>query len=478
VESLKSLIECFKPTECQYIRGYYLRKNNGSATKRLQLFDVVKNNLATDNNSACHLLYNQEPDSSFCHLKARLKKDLLNFLILFPPSKSCKNLIEKMDLECRKSFIQAKILINRGELSEAHTILKQTLKLTKRYDIIDLQIAITDLLRSTFNIDKKQYSKYTKEASNNVQLQSTLIAAKTFDDTLHRDNNILHDETTSEQITKMELLYAATKSPNLGYWFFSSKMQFYRLQGNLKLSYLNGLRFSHLVETQPALDSTLNKIQAKNKLALILIQLQNRERAQKLLKEALSLSAPETEEWLMTLENLFRVRFINRDYKLSAEAINRVLKNKYLKREQKEWAKWTFYRSCLKFVLKDFKSSMFLLNQSDLVSKEKSMLCLEHRLVEMLNLIELEDYDLLDYKTENFRKLIEYHSHFSTARTRSIVKLFKSFIRNSYSFDKTWEEEQGIREKLSLRNSKSHTTPLIDINYWWEGKIEANLETV
>ena len=69
LKGLARIVQGFKPAECELIREYYLRKNNGSATKRLQLFDLVNNRLSKSSKQISRLLYNRRPDSGFSQLK-------------------------------------------------------------------------------------------------------------------------------------------------------------------------------------------------------------------------------------------------------------------------------------------------------------------------------------------------------------------------------------------------------------------------
>ena len=87
LKGLTRIVQSFKPAECELIREYYLRENNGSATKRLQLFDLLNNRLAKSSDQVSKLLYNRKPDSGFSQLKKRLKEDLLDFMVFFSSNK-------------------------------------------------------------------------------------------------------------------------------------------------------------------------------------------------------------------------------------------------------------------------------------------------------------------------------------------------------------------------------------------------------
>lgn len=478
MESLLRIIKCFKPSECKHIRDYYLRKSNESTTKRLQLFDIVKNNFAQGNESACRLIYNREPDSAFCQLKKRLKKDLLNFLILFPTPKNNYSDIKHVNVECRKLYVQAQSLVLRGEIHEATIILKHGLKLSEKYDIIDFRISAMDLLRTISRKDSGDYTKYTKEINKNILLHSTLLKAKAYDHSLRSCSQHAEVCIKSKDSETLASSYLKTKSPNLGFWYYSVKMQEYKLQGDFKMSYLNGLRFLHIIETQPAVSSSINKIHIKNDLARILILSKRNDKAYYHLKGADQLCSECSNEQLMVLDSLFLMQFINSEHKKVEEILNKAFTSSLVKRGNTQWNKWTFYQSCQKFVSGEYESSLSLIRKCENICKENSGLFLEHRLVEMLNLIELKEFDLLEYKIESFRKLIDYNKDLCTMRSRNLVKLIKALIRNNYDFHITSLEEKEIIDAISLGQYDLQITEIIDVNSWFRQKNKAVLELV
>ena len=164
MQGLARIVQSFKPSECQFIRDYYLRKANGSAKKRLQLFDLLKNDIAYDNEKLSQLLYNRKPDSGFSQLKKRLKEDLLDFLTFFPTGGPEEPDPEQLKMDCRKGILQAQSLMARGVEDEAIQLFRKVAKTASKYGLVQMEAtALEQLEFLEGNVTEQQHLRLYRQ---------------------------------------------------------------------------------------------------------------------------------------------------------------------------------------------------------------------------------------------------------------------------------------------------------------------------
>jgi aminopeptidase-like protein len=96
---------------------------------------------------------------------------------------------------------------------------------------------------------------------------------------------------------------------------------------------------------------------------------------------------------------------------------------------------------------------------------------MEHRLLELLNLIELKEHDLLEYKSESFRKLIEYHQEKCPERIHAVMKLMRTLVKSDYDLAATYQSEKDNLQLIMKAGVGSQLMSLIDVLGWIEDKV-------
>lgn len=464
MKSLAEIIKCFKPSECDYIRYYYMRKNGSSWTKRLQLFDLIKNGISSNSEHACKLIYNHLPDSTFCQLKERLKKDLLNFMVFFPSSRTKTSPLSNADTECRVLLIQAKLLLERGLHCEAVILLNKVYRTATMYDIPDLKISAIDILLSTPEIDTDTYQHYCNELFSSVRIQSEIFRIKT--------NTVASEGVTTKDFSKQQITKEDSISPNFLYWKHTKRMKEYHKAGNVPMAYLSGLRAITVVKTNSILFPSDLRVALYLDLGWILMCSQMYLKAEEHIKKILTDCENNAEFELRTLELLFYIQFSQKKYAVAEELIERAMENSKLFGDNGIRKKWIFYKACVKFSTQEFATSASLLKRCTDLLKERSWLLIEFKVLELLNLVELADYDLVEYKIESFRKLVEYHKMESTDRVRCFIKLVKTLLKTGFNYAEVSMQASAWISEMKPVNSDVRRIELIDVSYWVKQKIQ------
>lgn len=464
MKSLAEIIKCFKPSECDYIRYYYMRKNGSSWTKRLQLFDLIKNGISANNEHACKLIYNRLPDSTFCQLKERLKKDLLNFMVFFPSSRAKSSPLSNADTECRVLLIQAKLLLERGLPSEAVLLLNKVYRTAVTYDIPDLKISAIDMLCSSSGIDSETYQYYCKELLSNVHIQSEIFRMKA---ATVVSKGVIMDVSSKHRMASEDCI-----SPNFLYWQYTKRMQDYHKTGNVSMAYLNGLRAISVVRTNSILFPVGLKAGLYLDIGWILTCSQQYSRAEEHIEMIVKECEDDSILELKTFELLFCIQFAQKKYASAEKITEQAMENSKALGDSGIKKKWLFYKACIKFSINEFVASVSLLRRCTDIVKEKSGLLIEFKMLELLNLVELADYDLVEYKIDSFRKLIEYHKIDCTDRVRYFIKLVKTLLKTGFNYDEVGLQSSSWISEMKPKNRDVRKIELIDVSYWVKQKVE------
>ena len=148
MKNLTQIIRVLKPGEVRLIRNYYKVDTNGEERRRLELFDLIKEGSVSADKEAAMAIYNTKPNSAYSHLKARLRKDILNLLLLQDSSKRYEPEFAQAEFDCRRLFIEGDLLVSRGAYEPGVDALKEAQKLAIKFEFYNELVMIDDVLRS------------------------------------------------------------------------------------------------------------------------------------------------------------------------------------------------------------------------------------------------------------------------------------------------------------------------------------------
>lgn len=466
LQGLSRIIGCFKPAECEFIREYYLRKNNGSATKRLQLFDLLNNGISQDCDHLCKILYNRKPDSGFSQLKKRLKEDLLDFLVFFSSGKADMNDVKAVELECRRLLCQARTLIHKGIPEEATTVLKKVQRLVVEKDLPDLHAQVLTLYQQAGFFTNEGESQGYADSIEHFYHQHLLLtqARRVFEELEFREGDHRPGKVTRLLLTALEREVTTSDSPKINYWLLLIKMRCESLAGNVVVAYRLGLRLFHLLTTKGACLTKGRHIDAILELTALLFKVRKYEKAQFFARKAEMLCAGNCSSALKVLEWRFVLHYANSEYEQGKEVLDKTLAQPDLFEKEGLRERWYFFEACMSFVQHDYEATKMMLQKSGGLSKNDGGIFLEHRILELLNLVELEEYDLFEYRVESFRKLVEYHGVDCTERVQQVMKLMRAFMRFGFNIKEMEAELSPVVPGQGLRFA------IVDVGSWLRAK--------
>ena len=65
-----------------------------------------------------------------------------------------------------------------------------------------------------------------------------------------------------------------------------------------------------------------------------------------------------------------------------------------------------------------------------------------------MTLIEMKNFDLVDYKLDSFRKLLQRQGDENVARCRMICQIFEMLSKENYNYDKVYKSQKSRIKQL------------------------------
>ena len=374
---------------------------------------ILEGKAKTDKDAA-KKLYNLKPNSTFSQLKKRLKEDILSFLLYLPSDNKNESPFLSAEITARKLLIQGKVLFSRGLSDEAVSVFRKSMMIAERYELVDLKIPIYDAMRTHADLksDTRSYADYGNRLKETFRDQEDLLKAKEYNHVLttpeisSRPNSGNNNREISI-LDKMKSGAARSSSKNIRYWYYTSAVQCYVNKRELDKAYSYCLRLLNLVEQEPACSSRSNKAGVNLELAKILIRLERYDQAIERTKKAIKLLHPGIARELYAWEVLFLAHFGNNDFHEAGQVISKASKYRQIKANSQYPGKWSFLQANLNFVQGRHNESLHTLNTNNGNNGDGNGWLLGCKILEMLNIIELQEYTWLDFKMESFRKLLQ-----------------------------------------------------------------------
>lgn len=483
MQELVKIIKCLKRSEVHFIKEIYkIRKfAKSSNSKRLKLFKAILSDKIKNNKDAAYLLFNKPPDSALFHLKKRLKDDILNFIILLPNKNLFEVSVEIAEHDCRKKLIQSNFLISRGVYEEAIYLLKEVIKLSDKFELPHLKNVANDIIKSTlvFENGTLDYFNYEIKTGDDLGLIKEIVEANSFNSIATNTSNLENEnsevvlEKFQRELISLKLIFDKTNYSRIGFRYLLLAIYLFSIKKNYVKVYEYANQLRALIYERPAIRSSLNKAMINLEMAKILIHLTDFKSAIVHASKAQYYILPGTAGELYILEKLFYAYFYNKQFQDADDTLTKVFNNHQLKINHDLLKKWLFFKAALKFIAGDHKESIRFLNSYSYVMKGKFGIMSEYRILELLNLLELENLDQFEYKLECFRRSI-YRANVKN-RFYLTYRILNSIKNSDYNFRIMYRKEEeniDLLKKAEGNFSRDHFGfELITVDEWLDQKI-------
>ena len=463
MQEIRQIIKTLKKGEVRFVRKFYKVHGDSEAKKRLDLFNlVISNKVSTDLDAAAHL-YNSKPNSAFSHLKTRLKEDVLNVILLQDTSKKFESQASQAEFDCKRLYIKGDLLLSRGAHLPGIKLLKKAAKLADKFKLTINQVLIEDLLRDHLGSVNgiSHYKKYQKNIHENIRLYEQEIKAKEYFNHLILPNLFSVNKSEGSGgfgvgvINKLHNLYRSTGSAMIHYWFLRTASNYYLISKNYQkaLGYVDEL--INLLDKEPTVDSASKRAEAYLLSAYILVYLKQHHKAIEQIEKARNSSKANLLKDLNSIELLFYAYMHLREYRKADEALKRGIKHPGNDMNEFYKAKWIYYKANLQFAQTNYLQSIATLNPSTVLLKDKAGWLIGYKMLEILNFIEMKNYDFVDYRLDNLRKLLQRLKEQDLTRIKSIFHILDQLSKHNYNYEKVRKKNEG-RIKLLAQNTKDY----------------------
>lgn len=432
MEKLKHLIDCLKPHEIQLAEQYFKLKAQGKSveSKKLKLFKLILSGKAKTDEAIASQLYDKKTCSAYSHLKKRVQEDILNLMLLSSNQQDEEDHIAE-EIKCRKLLIQAKMLINRGVIDEGLVMLENLSEKAQSLEFHDIKLAAEDVLRtySDLRTNRNAVRSYDRNINESFNLMRKIFYAKQMNYEVRHPEGHSDDHSHTYRMPFRPVRQETDLgSERLNYWYN-------------KLALGNSQQLDNFEQAEKYANILLNnikhnpKLYSKNEVSDLFLEVSTMyfnkrqyRQATKYATGAIEYCKNHEERKYRAMRIIFLSLFRNGEIDQSWKIVNEVLDHSQQAGMVDQKPIWLLQKATLEFTKQDFSDSVKTLQTGFNQLSGKSDWMVGYRLMELLNIMELQDYDWLEYKLEAFRKFV-YRLHCTSKdRYTAIHKLFKKCL--------------------------------------------------
>ncbi len=456
MKSIYSVIEILRKGEIELIKHYYSRPVNAENKMRLALLTLALSETGLTNNDARIKLGFEMSGSGFSHLKRRLKQDMLNALLWQESGKRFAESYLAGEFECTKNIGQAYVLILRGNINEGLNVLSQARKLAVKYELVSHRIMINQLIRRRFH--SLQSGKELNEVNRlllldieslgmlNYAEENTLVLAapQLFPKDATEEFRVKGDTMIQHLASK----YAESGMARVGFWYLMAATEYYRSNGQFEEMLTSGMEFFELVSQSDALRSDPNISGVSQTVGIALVHLHRFKEAEDYLSISVNKFREGGMNQLKSIELLVKAQLASYATYHAKEAIDKGSSHLRVVANERLAARWNYFKACREFLISKPKESNVTLNSNTGLLKYRDDLNLQFRILEVLQLIELDERDWIEFKLDTLRKFLSRNRKLKTLRIDAVVKVLHAIQAKSYAFDSFNQATLKLVEKL------------------------------
>jgi hypothetical protein len=485
--NLTQLIHGLKTGEVQLIRNYYSSMVTlKDATKRLQLFDIIKSDKKATDEFASQKLYKCKPNSAYSQLKRRLKEDILNILLLQDSKRRFNSKSAQAEFDVRRLLIAGDILVSRGLTNEGVATLYKARKMAIEYELYNEIVSCCEVLISHLATKSgaKDYYENKKIIDVAIETNKKLLIAKDYYykvgiPTLFKLNESSTYINFSREATKeLEGFFSESKSAKVGYYYHQVATQYFSLIKNYKKALLLSKSFLDLVQKNKSIYLKRTIANAYFQIAYNELQLRNYNDCIKNTLNALKYFKEGLTNELLTIETLFLAHFYNNDAKKADQVLQRALTHPKLNSNKFLPAKWHYYKACYLFKQKKFNEANDAMSNCTYLLEDKTGWLYGYRILDIMITLECNEAFLVDSKVANFKKIIGKQKNINSSRAKTTLKILDTLVKRHYEYKLIYKSQKA--NILTLQEAKeTHLWEpigyeLIRFEEWILGKINSS----
>lgn len=483
MKSIYSILNVLRKGEIELIKHYYSRPVNAENKMRLSLLEIALRNEDLSNAAVMQELNKAMSNSAFSHLKRRLKKDMLNALLWQESEKRFSESFLAGEFECSKNISQAYVLLLRGNTREGLSLLSNARKLAERFELITHRITINQLIRSHYNSLKngkelkllnEQMLKDLENLSRlNYAEENTLVLA--VPQLFPKDATEVFRQSGLNVLDELERKFSESKISRVGFWYYMAATEYYRSNAMYEEMLAHGIGFLELIKKSDSLRSNNNISGVSQTVGIAMVLLHRFKEAEEHLETSVQKFREGGINQLASLELLLKAQLATYGTYRSKETIIKGMEHPRTLSSDRYKARWNYFKACREFLSSKQDESYTTLNSNVDLLKWKDDLNIQFRILEIIQLLDREDYDWIEFKLDTLRKFVSRNRKLKTPRIDGIIKLLYAIQSKSFNLEKLNKPTHALIEKLHSSEKGWAWNPLgfelVRFDAWLERKM-------
>lgn len=432
-------------------------------------------------------------DRSFDRQVIRLKEKLLESLLLdiniTKPEVYSDWYATRMDL--RKKYMQAFAIFSRGLHKESFRLLGKVLEKAEEYELYAEKVEALYFLQQSLGLrnGQKEFNQYNDQLEHATLCRDAVVVAE---DYYYRhfifdvDSSGLKNEKVSaltQYISELQEHYERTKSANVGFFLFLLMMEYYRAMDDYESTRQTGFKLVDLIEGSKAIYMPRRLANAYGDISAVELYLYDFEAVIKHSKIAQTLDGDIIYNYLIDLEVEFFARFYLNELNNAHDLVEELLEKTDSEETPFNYDRRLYLKACVQFCEAKFRDSYMTLQDAREIEGDKEGWNIGIRILNIMNLMELNLFDLVDNQIEALRKHIERYKDRPDREVRRreelILRLLTKLEKSSYDFAGLAEREAHLIDELD-RNDKGirwepKTYEMIVFQDWFRAKVNKEL---
>ena len=446
MQELKQLVRTLSKSEIRFISHYY---KNDTDKKRLKLFKLLMNDVVKTDEQAAIKLYGKK-GSAYSHLKGRLRKDLLNLLLFQGGEKQTTSERKIVEINVLRNILLSKILYNRNAIVMANKMLLPTIDDAEEYELVAEKIIAADLLSTNLGFREgiKEFERVSSRIDKDFDLLKNLYLAKkiryniTLPNTFKTNDEGEYARLAKISTEKLRDLFKESGSPNVGYFYYLTAISYYSIERNFEEVYDYSMKMVEIVRNNSALKSNVSILNANLQLYGALVYLGRYEEALGNAVLAKDFAVPKGVNEITTIGYIFLAQFRLDDNEALETTIKSAFKHPKLRSSKFIESKWIFYQAAFHFKMGSFQDCLSELQKESELLKDRSGWLFGHKLLEILSYAEQGEFDMIDFRIEALRKLLQRQKHKNIRRIKTVFEILNTLVKTGYNFKQTLEKDK------------------------------------
>lgn len=478
MENLVQLVASLKKSEVQFIQHYYKQDTD---KKRLQFFNAVLSGEIKTDEAAAKKFYGKK-GAAYSQLKSRLTKDLMNLLLFEEGSKQSESELFQNEVEVLRKYLQGKILLVRKVQGLALKLLYESSDLSKKYNLLLEKILADKLLsiREGNRLGVEKYNQILKETDNEIEQLSLIHASEklyysiALPNAVFKNNENEFKKVSLESMNELNKIYSVCNIPSIGYYFYLTAINYFTIVKDFSNLYKFSQEFLQLLRKHNSIGSNSRIVNAIMQFFTACMYLGEYEIAYTQANDALKLTIKNGVNEFIVIEYLFLAQLRLNGLKVIEELLLLAKNHPRMSNSDFNIGKWTYYQAVYYFLNKDFMNSLRELQKENALLKDKSGWLFGHKLLEIMCYIELGEFDMIEFRVEALRKLLQRQKDKNIIRMKTIFSILGTFIKTGASFKNTLALESDKLALLQEGKDEHYWDPLgfeiIRFDTWFAAK--------